>query len=146
MVWQGLIVGGLDWRAVLAKDDGSELQTPASADEVGRVEALLVAVFAADLRALYLVSDGVFDKAGQWFVVWPLAKVVERNQSAWVEGDVTRRQLVGFGDDGAGAVFCVPRDGDGGVFVWGPIDQQAYRLAGTVAEFWSGWAMGMITT
>ncbi|WP_432832842.1 hypothetical protein [Dactylosporangium sp. CA-092794] len=48
---------------------------------------------------------------------------------------MARRQLLGFGNDGTGAPFCVPSDGSDGVFVWNHIDQQAYRLAGTVEEF-----------
>jgi hypothetical protein len=47
---------------------------------------------------------------------------------------------------GAGAPFCVPGDGSDGVFVWNRIDQQAYRLAGTVEQFWDGWRAGAIKT
>jgi cell wall assembly regulator SMI1 len=131
---------------VLGKDDGSELRPAVSDSEVRRAESLLTAVFPADLRGLYLVSDGVFDKPGQWFVVWPLAEVIERNQAAWAQADAARRQLLGFGDDGTGAPFCVPRDGGIGVFTWSTIDGQASRLADTVAQFWSGWCQGTITT
>jgi hypothetical protein len=61
---------------------------------------------------LYLASDGVFDRVGQWCVIWPLSEIVTRNLQAWALEDVPGRQaLVGFGDDGTGAPFCVPRDG-----------------------------------
>ncbi|HEU5109002.1 MAG TPA: SMI1/KNR4 family protein [Micromonosporaceae bacterium] len=130
----------IDWYAVLAGDDGNRLQPAASNAEVGRAEALLDAVFPADLRALYLATDGVFDQPGQWFVVWPLADVVTRNRQSWAEESAARRRLVGFGDDGTGAPFCVPRDGTAGVFAWNPIDQHAYRLADTAEEFWRGWS------
>jgi hypothetical protein len=136
----------IDWRTVLAKDDGNELQQAGSEAEVDQAEASLDAIFPLELRALYLATDGVFDKPGQWFVVWPLAEVVARNRLAWADESIARQGLVGFGDDGTGAPFCVPRDGSGGVFTWNPIDAQAYRLADTVAQFWSGWSSGLITT
>jgi hypothetical protein len=114
--------------------------------DVSRAEALLGARFPAGLRGLYLVSDGVFDKVGQWFVLWPLGDVLRRNEKAWLGEDVGRQRLVGFGDDGTGAPFCVPRDGGVGVFTWNLIDGVAYRLADTVEEFWSGWVSGTIAT
>lgn len=135
----------VDWRAVLA-DDGNELQPAASEVEVRRVEVLLGAVLPADLRGLYLASDGVFDKPGQWFVVWPLAQIVQRNRRAWVEEHAERERLVGFGDDGTGTAFCVPRKGSVGVFAWNPIDERAYWLADSVVEFWAGWSGGVIRT
>jgi len=108
-------------------------------------EAALGAVFPDDLREMYLVSDGVFDRAGQWFVIWPVSEVVTRNRLAWsVEGSPARRGLVGFGDDGTGAPFCVRRDGGGGVFAWSVIGGEATLLAGTVAGFWSGWVTGTL--
>jgi len=113
--------------------------------EVAAAEAALAAVFPEDLRQVYLVSDGVFDRPGQWFVIWPLREVVARNRQAWLWGDSLARQgLVGFGDDGAGAPFCVPRDGSSGVFAWSAVDDEAVLLAGTVAEFWSGWVAGTL--
>jgi hypothetical protein len=122
----------IDWRAVLADDDGIELQPAASEAEVDRAEASLEAIFPAELRALYLESDGVFDKPGQWFVVWPLAEVVTRNRLAWAGEPTARQGLIGFGDDGTGTPFCVPRDGSSGVFTWNPIDEHVHRLADTV--------------
>jgi hypothetical protein len=69
-------------------------------------------MFPEDLRRLYLASDGVFDAPAQWFVIWPIADVVIRNREAWsCEDSPSRRNLVGFGDDGTGAPFCVPRMG-----------------------------------
>lgn len=70
-----------------------------------QAEALLGAVFPADLRTLFLATDGVFDQPGQWFVVWPLGEVVTRNQRAWAHESAARQELVGFGDDGTGAPF-----------------------------------------
>jgi hypothetical protein len=135
-----------DWDAMLAEDDGYEVLPAASDAEITQAEKLLGATIPTSLRRLYLMSDGVLDKPGQWFVVWPLAEVVEHNRQAWAVEDNARQQLLGFGDDGTGAPFCVPRDGGGVVFHWNPIDQLAHRLADTVGEFWSGWSNGTITT
>jgi cell wall assembly regulator SMI1 len=132
-----------DWRAVL-QDERLKLRSAATEAEVRRVEELLESVLPIDLRRFYLVSDGVFDKLGQWWVLWPLDELVRRNQQAWALGQDL--QLVGFGDDGTGDPFCVPRDGGAGVFIWHPVGRAAYRLADTVEEFWSGWLRGTITT
>ena len=135
----------IGWCQLLSGDDGCELRPPAVVGEVAAAEAALAAVFPEDLRQVYLVSDGVFDRPGQWFVIWPLREVVARNRQAWLWGDSLARQgLVGFGDDGAGAPFCVPRDGSSGVFAWSAVDDEAVLLAGTVAEFWSGWVAGTL--
>jgi len=135
----------MEWRQLLSADDGYELGPGAAVSEVATVEAALGAVFPAQLREVYLASDGVFDRPGQWFVIWPLAEVVVRNGKAWSLTDSpVRRGLVGFGDDGTGAPFCIPRDGGRGVFAWSAIDGQATLLAGTVAGFWSGWLTGTL--
>lgn len=135
----------IDWRQLLSADDGFELRPGGGADDVAAVEAALAAVFPAELRELYLASDGVFDRPGQWFVIWPLSEVVTRNREAWsLEDSPVRRGLVGFGDDGTGAPFCVPRGGGGGVFAWSAIGGEATWLAGTVAGFWSGWVAGTL--
>jgi hypothetical protein len=99
-----------------------------------------------ELRVLYQAADGVFDRAGQWFVVWPLAEVVARNRAVWAYETADRRGLIGFGDDGAGGEFCVPADGSAGVFVWNPIDGVPHPLADTIAGFWAGWSDGSITS
>lgn len=139
-------LGVTDWRALLAEVDGVERRPGATKVAMDHAEAVLGAVFSAGLRTLYSATDGVFDKPGQWFVVWPLAEVVTRNQRAWADESAARQELVGFGDDGTGAPFCVPRDGGVGVFVWEPIEQQAFWLADTVEQFWSGWSRGLIST
>jgi hypothetical protein len=134
-----------DWNRLLRAEDGYQLQPAASASEVAAAEATLTAELPSDLKDLYLVSNGVFDTTGQWFVIWPLAEITARNQEAWsTEGSSQRHVLVGFGDDGTGAPFCVPRDGGTGVFAWSPIDSEATPLAHTVSEFWSGWVAGTL--
>jgi hypothetical protein len=134
-------VAEIDWRQLLSVDDGYELRPGAAAGEVAAAETALAAVFPADLRQLYLVSNGVFDRPGQWFVIWPLPKVVTRNREAWQQdGSLARRELIGFGDDGTGDPFCVPRNGGSSVYAWSPIEGKATLLAISVANFWSGWA------
>jgi hypothetical protein len=141
-----VVVGVVEWCALLAADCGFGLRQAAAEADVCGAEASLSTVFPADLRGLYVVSDGVYDRAGQWFVVWPIAEVVARNRAAWNAEDAGRRRLLGFGDDGTGAPFCILRDGSAGVYVWNPIDAVAYRLADTIAQFWTGWADGTLKT
>lgn len=136
----------IDWRTVLAANDGYQLRPPVAAAELDRAGVLLGAVLLDDLRRLYLTTDGIFDKSGQWFVVWPLVEILAGNHRDWAVSAAGRRALLGFGDDGTGAPFCVPRNGGPGVFIWNPIDEQAYRLTDTLGQFWSGWSSGVITT
>lgn len=136
-----------DWRSLLAADGEYELSPGVTASELAGAEAVLGAVFPAALRQVYLASDGVFSRGGQYFTVWPLAEVLRRNRDDWLrDGRQGRADLVGFGDDGTGAPFCVERSGSGSVLHWGPIDGEATVLARTFAEFWAGWSAGTITT
>jgi hypothetical protein len=135
-----------DWLTLLTVAAGFQAQPAASAEDVALLEERLQCRLPAQLKKLYLVSDGVFDQRGQWFVVWPLAEVVRRNEVEWSEDGAGRRELLGFGDDGIGAPFCVPRDGGAGVFSWNPVDAAPYWLANDVDEFWLGWTTGTITT
>jgi hypothetical protein len=60
------------------------------------------------------------------------------NHQAWSQdASQTRRDLAGFGDDGAGAPFCVTRNGDSKVVAWSPIDDAATVLAESIADFWT---------
>ena len=131
---------------LLSADDGLRLRPSALADDLGACEAELGSPFPQELRSLYLASDGVWDEPGQWFVIWPLAEVVERNRLAHdVEGP-NRREWIGFGDDGTGRQFCVDRQGGNAVYDWSSIDQAATRLAEGVAEFWAAWVAGSLRT
>jgi hypothetical protein len=128
-----------DWRQLLSADGGYELRPGAAASEIAAAETALAAAFPAELRQLYLATDGVFDHPGQWFVIWPLSQIVTRNRQAWPQAGPARRELVGFGDDGTGAPFCVPRDGGTGIFAWSAIDRKATLLASSLPGFWSRW-------
>jgi hypothetical protein len=137
-------VAVIDWRQLLSADDGYELRPGATTGEIAAAETALAAAFPEELRQLYLVSNGVFDRPGQWFVIWPLPEVVTRNRQAWPQEGPARRELLGFGDDGTGAPFCVPRDGGSGVFAWSPIGREATPLASSVTSFWSKWTAGTL--
>jgi hypothetical protein len=135
--WQSYPVA-IGWRQLLGADDGCQLRPGAGPDEVAAAEAVLEAVFPAELKGLYLASDGVFDAPGQWFVIWPLEMLAEENVQRRRAG-ILPADLIAFGDDGTGDPFCVPQDGGDGVFFWDAIDGEATRLANSVATFWSGW-------
>ncbi|MGX6600956.1 SMI1/KNR4 family protein [Micromonosporaceae bacterium Da 78-11] len=135
-----------DWHALLTAAAGFQAQPGATAAGVALLEERLQATLSAQLRKLYLVSDGVYDQRGQWYVIWPLAEVLRRNELDWAADGAGRRELLGFGDDGIGAPFCAPRNGGSGVFSWNPVDAAPYWLANDVDEFWIGWTTGEITT
>jgi SMI1/KNR4 family protein SUKH-1 len=131
-----------DWRVLLRMADGYQTRPGASEESLAAYEEALRATFPAGLRKLYLASDGIYDQRGQWFVVWPLADLARRNEMLWSG----QPELLGFGDDGTAAPFCVPRDGGPGVFSWNPVEATPHWLANDVADFWEGWTAGEITT
>lgn len=135
-----------DWHRLLTMTDGCQARSAATAETIAIHQGLLRARFPVQLRKLYLASDGVFDQRGRWFVVWPLAELPRRNELDWANDGAGRRELVAFGDDGTGASFCVPRDGQPGVFLWNPLAAAPFWLANDVGDFWLGWTTGAITT
>jgi hypothetical protein len=126
-----------DWSVALGADDGHRLQPPATTSEIDAAEVALRLAFPETLRDLYLISNGVFDEPGQWFVIWPLSELISRNQQAWSTESGERTQLIGFGDDGTGDPFCIRSNGE--VLAWSPIDGQATHLAQELASFWRAW-------
>src|SRR5437870_13027441 len=90
------------------------------------------------LRALYLTGDGRYRSDGEWWVVWPLDRLVQDNTTAWAEGTLSR-ELIAFGDDGTGNPFCVPSDGRDEVVRWSRIDSDVEANEGTLAHFVSEW-------
>jgi hypothetical protein len=133
-----------DWAAILGADDGLQLGRPASADSIDQAEAELGVDLPQDLRALYAVTDGVLERRGQWYVIWSLSDAVSRNLKAYSIEPPGRAALVGFGDDGTGAPFCISRDGGTAVSYWSPIAGEATWLAEDLASFWSGWRTGQL--
>jgi len=85
---------------------------------------------------LYMVSDGVFDTVGQWFVIWPVGMLADQN---------TRLRNGGLLPGGTEDVFCM-KPGQQDVSCWHPIDGSMPPLASDLATFWRGWADGTITT
>ena len=106
---------------------------------VEEAESRLGVSFPPGLAALYAVGDGRFDQRGQWWVVWPLDRLVENNAARWHEG-MLARDLLAFGDDGTGNPFCVslvrPRDE---VLRWSWIEGEVEQSAGTFADFVHEW-------
>ncbi|WP_165546961.1 SMI1/KNR4 family protein [Kribbella sindirgiensis] len=136
------------WRQTLhAVGNRLKLQPPADPGEIAAVERQLGIAFPAELRALYAATNGIYDRPGQWFVMWPLADVANSNLAAWSGGAPEARQkLLGFGDDGTGAPFCIAVDGEPIVLTWSPIAQEVRPLAATLHEFWLSWLSGDIRT
>jgi hypothetical protein len=131
----------VEWIQMLTAANGYQLNQPASRAMIAAAESALGAEFPSDLRELYLASDGAIDSPGQWFVVWPIAELAERNREVFT-GTPGGRELVAFGDDGTGATFCTRRDGAGGVVTWSPIDGAVTDLAVDLEAFWIGWTTG----
>lgn len=91
------------------------------------------------VRQLYIASDGVFHEPGQWWVVWPLERLVTANQHMW-EDRTLPTDLLAFGDDGAGAPFCVRVDPETDeVLRWSPIDLDIERSEGSMTTFAREW-------
>jgi cell wall assembly regulator SMI1 len=137
--WQAGSVPSVDWTAVLRTDDGYWLRDSVGASAICNAESALEGTFPAALRSLYPASDGVFDEPGQWFVIWPLAEVVMRNQAAWADGSSIRRELLAFGDDGTSALFCVPVGGGSST-----IGSRATHLPRSLPLFWDAWTTGSL--
>lgn len=119
-------------------------QGPAAEEDLTRVGAALGATLPTALRDLYLVSDGVWDATGQWFVIWPLADVAECNHAARQVEGAARKELIGFGDDGTGNPFCVRRAGGDAIYYWGPILKETTRLADDLESFWTALWQGTL--
>jgi hypothetical protein len=128
-----------DWLALLTATDGYSLTPPSPKPLLDRAQAVLGMRVPQGLRALYGVTDGVFDKSGEWQVIWSVEELLQRNLSAYDVESSQRQALVGFGDDGTGNPFCFRREGGEAVYFWSPIDQEATRLAEDAADFWSLW-------
>jgi hypothetical protein len=68
----------------------------------GRLEISLP----APVRRLLLDSDGRFDVEDQWWVAWPLDRIVQDNLAAWSQRGLPR-SLVAIVDDGTVDPFCL---------------------------------------
>ncbi|WP_250030850.1 SMI1/KNR4 family protein [Paractinoplanes maris] len=126
-----------DWHRLLTTAAGFQLRPGATEEDLALHEEQLAAVLPLQLRRLYLISDGVYDERGRWFVIWPLAELPGRNETEWAKDGPRRRELVAFGDDGTGGSFCVPRDGGPEVFLWDTLTTAPLWLANDLGDFWT---------
>jgi hypothetical protein len=89
-------------------------------------------------RSLYETSDGRFSEEGQWWVIWPLDRLVAENKYAWRRGLPTT--LIAFGDDGTGNPFCVEVGATSSkVLRWNWFDLAPERSEGSVDELTAEW-------
>jgi cell wall assembly regulator SMI1 len=51
-------------------DDGLELQPPTDAASIAAAELQLGVTLQPKLRSHYEATNGVYDKPGEWFVLW----------------------------------------------------------------------------
>src|SRR3954470_13448805 len=82
--------------------------TGPGATRIAEAGAVLAVSLPEPVRGLYRESDGRYTPEGQWFVVWPLGRLIEDNLDPWNRG--LPRNLLAFGDDGTGNPFCVDLD------------------------------------
>jgi cell wall assembly regulator SMI1 len=68
---------------------------------VGDAEGRLGITFPPRLRAVYAEGDGRFRADGQWWVVWPLERLIGDNEAAWRDR-LLPSSFLAFGDDGTG--------------------------------------------
>ncbi|WP_232304106.1 SMI1/KNR4 family protein [Pseudofrankia sp. DC12] len=136
----------MDWPALISVHDGYDLRQGADEAEISAAESRLHVLVPLALRDLLAASNGVFDRVGQWFVVWPLSRIVQDNSEAWELEGRDRRAYLGFGDDGTGNPFCMRLDGSCAVFIWSPIEREATSISDDLASFWCGWAGNTIST
>lgn len=118
-------------------DDSSRYRWagPASATKLIEVETELGSLLPDPLVALYRANDGLFDRDGQWWVIWPLAQMVEAK--AWLAGfDGYLERWVPFGDDGTGDPFCFHR-ADQVITRLSMIDGIHETFADGLADFWT---------
>ena len=132
-----------DWDELLQRD--SYKRAPgATDDQLDAAEQALALMFPAELRSLYLVSDGVVDAAGQWFVIWPLDMLIAENLRRRSD-QMLPHEAIAFGDNGAGDTFVV-FEGQRAVSCWYPIEGRTTQLAAGLDVFWRGWTDGTIAT
>lgn len=135
-----------DWVELLARFP-VEPQPPCPEEALLDAEERLGLSLPDDLRGLLGHSNGLFDRAGQWYFVWPLERIVAANLALQAEAEGGfPTGLVAFGDDGTGAPFCIATSRDQPICRWSPIDAQVQMLASNLDSFLDGWLSGTTTT
>lgn len=95
-----------------------------SEDQLTIAETAVGLALPSWLRHVFEGCDGHFDEAGQWWVVWPLDRLVSWTMEARADG-LLDPSLVAFGDDGTGDPFCVGGGDSDHVLRWSMIDGAA---------------------
>lgn len=112
---------------------------PAAQEAMSRAEVVLGISLPVPLRRLLAEGDGRFDQGGQWWVAWPLARIVKENLAAWGDRGLPR-SLLAVGDDGTGDPFCLDLSGASDHVVrWSWIDSGVTADEGTWDEFCQEW-------
>jgi hypothetical protein len=124
--------------------DDFEHGPPASGASIAETEERLGTRLPDALAAMYRATDGVYDRAGEWRVIWPLAELVEA--AAWLRRtNGYPDRWIAFGDNGAREPFCFQR-ADGSITCLHPIGQEHQKLAPSLTDFWVLMASGSIVT
>jgi hypothetical protein len=106
---------------------------------IAEVERRLSVSLPPRVRVLHEREDGHYSGAGQWYVVWLLARVAEDNLRAWGDGTLTR-DLLAFGDDGTGNSFCVSLQSDADEVVrWNWLDSDIEVNESDMEQFLQTW-------
>jgi hypothetical protein len=136
------------WQGIIDPEKSGIRPGPPAADrQLEAVEATLGVRIPSELRDLYRYADGLFDEPGQWFVVWPLARVGSDNL-ALRSGSGLPESLLAFGDDGTGDPFCIDLGSldPGAVKLFSCVDGEARPLAPDLQTFWRDWQRGVAGT
>ena len=114
-------------------------ERPCDPEELASAESRLGVRLPVALCLLYADGNGRFDERGQWWVVWPIDRLVESNETYWREGWLDR-SFVGFGDDGTGDPFCLRVDGSSdAISRWSMIEREPFAQYESMAAFVGEW-------
>lgn len=118
-----------------------EAGSPCTSRSLNEAEVALEVSLPPRIRDLYEAGDGRYHLAGQWWVAWPLDRVVSDNRHAWAGayGVHLPRHFIALGDDGTGDPFCVPTSGEDRVARWSWILGEVDSEVGTLTEFTEQW-------
>jgi hypothetical protein len=108
---------------------------PLSVADLARAEEALHTLLPDGLVSLYRRSNGIFDNLGQWWVVWPIDRMLEAR--AWLStfpGYLD--DWIPFGDDGTGDPYCFHR-ADESITRLSMIDGDHELFASSPADFWA---------
>jgi SMI1-KNR4 cell-wall len=115
--------------------------------ELATAEHELGIAFPDSLTTLLRSTNGFDDLESRHRCAWALETIVIENRRAWSdEPMLLDRDLLAFGDDGAGDWFCIGLAEDGSpIYHWTWIVQERRRIASDLRAFWQGWLDGSIT-